>query len=328
MWVPGLRNLAAEPATPALGRPTATNPGRHRVAMFTTLFLALLVAPPVGGDATIRGEFGGSAVVVRTTSRFAGAIDSLTWGGREFLDRADHGRQLQSAASFDRAAKGEFWPERFNPTEAGSRADGDGPTSSSELVSLKVTAAELRTTTRMAFWLRPGEKSAGRPALNDAVLSRHLLTKRVRVGYGTLANVLDYDVTFTVPAGEGHTLAQFEALTGYMPPEFAVFRKFAPATGKLEALGDGPGEQASPVVFATESGGHAMGVYSPDRPPPGYGRFRFAAEKVVKWNCVFRTRDPKGVAAGDYRFRVFVAVGTLEDVRLALVALDREFARR
>ena len=290
--------------------------------------LALLVALPVGGDATIRGDFAGSAIVVRTATRFAGAIDSLTWGGREFIDRADHGRQLQSAASFDRAATGEFWPECFNPTEAGSRADGDGPTSSSELVSLRATAAELRATTRMAFWLKPGEKSAGRPALNDAAVSRHLLTKRVRVGHGTLANVLEYDVTFTVPAGERHTFAQFEALTGYMPPEFTAFRKFAAATGELEALGDGPGEQASPVVFATQSGGHAVGVFSPDRPSPGYGRFRFAAEKVVKWNCVFRSRDPKGVAAGDYPFRVFVAVGTLEDVRLALVALEREFARR
>ncbi len=288
---------------------------------------------PLKGDATIRGEFGGSEIVVRTTSQFAGAIDSLTWGGREFIDRADHGRQLQSAASFDRAAGGAFWPECFNPTEAGSRADGDGPTSSSELVTLTATAAELRTTTRLAFWLRPGEKSAGRPALNDAELSRHVLTKRVRVGHGTLANVLDYRVTFTVPAGEKHTFAQFEALTGYMPPEFKVFRKFTAATGKLDAVDDGPGEQASPVAFATESGGHAMGIFSPDQPSPGYetagyGRFRFPAEKVVKWNCAFRVRGPQGVPTGDHSFRLFVAVGTLEDVRLALVALDREFPRR
>ena len=295
--------------------------------------LAAAAEQPKLGDATIRGEFSGSAILVRTTSRFAGAIDSLTWGGREFIDRADHGRQLQSAASFDLAAGCAFWAECFNPTEAGSRADGDGPTSSSELVSLKATAAELRTTTRLAFWLRPGEKSAGRPALNDAVLSRHVLTKRVRVGHGTLANVLDYRVTFTVPAGEKHTFAQFEALTGYMPPEFEVFRKFTAATGKLDDLNDGPGEQASPVVFATASGRHAMGVFSPDQPSPGYetagyGRFRFPAEKVVKWNCAFRLRDPQGVPTGDHHFRLFVAVGTLEDVRLALVALDREFPRR
>ena len=307
-----------------------------RPAMLLVMTASLAVAtaaPPLWRDAVARGEFGGSAIVVRASPRFAGAIDSLTWGGREFVDRADHGRELQSAASFDLATPGEFWAERFNPTEAGSRADGDGATSTSRLLGLSAEGAELRTATQMAFWLKPGEESAGRPALNTVALSGHRLAKRVRVGHGKLANVLDYEVTFSVPAGERHTYAQFEALTGYMPPEFGVFRKFTPATGTLDPLDDGPGEQASPVAFATASGSHAMGVFSPDQPSPGYaaagyGRFRFAAEKVVKWNCVFRVRDPKGVPTGDHRFRLFVAVGTLEDVRRALVALDREFPRR
>ena len=57
-----------------------------------------------------------------------------------------------------------------------------------------------------------------------------------------------------------------------------------------------------------------MGIFSPD-PAPGYGRWRFAAEKVVKWNCVFRERDLK---PGDRTFRCFVAVGTLADVTDAL----------
>ena len=185
----------------------------------------------------------------------------------------------------------------------------------------------------MAFWLAPGEKSAGRPALNDKVLSDHLVSKRVRIGYGKLANVIEYEVTFTVPKGERHTYAQFEALTGYMPPEFGRFWKFHAGAGRLEALDDGPGEQGAPVVFATEGKTHAMGVFSPDQPSPGYeragyGRFRFQAEKVVKWNCVFRVWNDQGIAAGEYRFRTFVAVGALEDVRQSLAALVEEFARR
>ncbi len=76
-----------------------------------------------------------------------------------------------------------------------------------------------------------------------------------------------------------------------------------------------------------------MGVFSPDQPArgyeeAGYGRFRFRSEKVVKWNCVFRLRDPGGIRAGDYRFRNFIAVGTLEDVRTSLAALALEFAGR
>jgi hypothetical protein len=288
--------------------------------------------PTPNGNASIRGKAGSSEIVITTTARLAGAIHSLQWGGREFIDSHDHGRQLQSAASFDCGSLNEFWAECFNPTEAGSRADGIGEKSSSRLLRISSEGSELRTTTQMAFWLAPGEKSFGRPALNDQVLSEHLVSKRVRIGYKRLANVIDYEVTFTVPKGERHTYAQFEALTGYMPAEFAEFRKFLPGA-KLETLDDGPGEQAYPVVFATHSGSHAMGVFSPDQPSQGYekagyGRFRFKTEHVVKWNCVFRTRSEKGIAAGDYRFRVFVAVGTLEDVKQALKSLTEEFARR
>ena len=172
-----------------------------------------------------------------------------------------------------------------------------------------------------------------RRALNGEVLSRHLVSKRVRIGHKKLANVIEYEVTFTVPKGERHTYAQFEALTGYMPPEFSLFRKILPDSGKLEELDDGPGEQGFPVVFATEGKTHAMGVFSPDQPSPGhekagYDRFRFQAEKVVKWNCVFRVRNDKGIAADDYRFRMFVAVGTLADVEQALAALVQEFVGR
>jgi len=228
---------------------------------------------------------------------------------------------------------GEFWAECFNPTEAGSRADGAGPRSTSRLLRLSTEGTELRSTTRMAFWLAPGEKSSGRPALNDKVLSDHLVSKRVRIGYKKLTQIIEYEVTFTVPAGERHTYAQFEALTGYMPAEFGTLWKFLPGSGKLEALDDGPGEQKYPVILATANSSHAMGVYSPDQPSPGYeevgyGRFRFKAERVVKWNCVFRTRSPKGIAAGEHRFRVFVAVGTREEVRQALAALVQEFTGR
>jgi hypothetical protein len=285
------------------------------------------------GDAVIRGRFRSSEIVITATDRFAGAIQSLQWDGKEFLDSYDHGRGLQSAASFHCGSPDEFWSECFNPTEAGSRADGVGEKSSSKLLRIRAEGQELQTTTQMAFWLAPGEKSFGRPALNDRVLSNHIVSKRVRIGYKKLANVIEYEVTFTVPKGERHTYAQFEALTGYMPAEFERFWTFRPSSGKLEELSDGPGEQEFPVVFSNAGGTHAMGIYSPDQPSPGYekagyGRFRFQAEKVVKWNCVFRIRSMNGIAPGNYRFRMFVVIGTLEDVRQSLAFLVAEFAAR
>lgn len=290
----------------------------------------LFADTPPNGNATIRRKAGDSEIVITTTSRLAGAIHSLTWNGKEFIDSFDHGRQLQSAASFDCSLPGEFWAERFNPTEAGSRSDGVGPTSSSKLLSLSATENELQTTARMAYWLAPGQKSSGRPALNEKIRSDHLISKHVRIGYQNHANVIEYLATFTVPKGEQHTYAQFEALTGYMPAEFETFWTFNPETEKLKPIDDGPGEQNLPVILSTKDGNYAMGVYSPEQPSAGfehagYGRFRFTAAKVVKWNCVFRIRNKQGVPAAKYPFRVFVAVGTREDVRQALASLVKEF---
>jgi hypothetical protein len=284
--------------------------------------------PPPNGNAILRAKAGASEIVITTTNRLAGAIHSLTWNGKEFIDSTDHGRQLQSAANFDCGK--DLVAETFNPTEAGSRADGGGDKSSSKLLRIRAGGAELETTTRMAFWLKPGEKSEGHPARNNKVLSEHLIHKRVHIGHKSLPHAIEYEVTFTVPKGEKHSQAVFEAVTGYMPAEFSRFWQYD--AGELKPLSDGPGEQAYPVVLATPSGRHAMGVYSPEQPSRGfekigYGRFRFTDEKVVKWNCVFRVRDPKGLAAGDYRYRMFVVVGSLEDVRTTLQALHEEFKR-
>ncbi len=176
----------------------------------------------------------------------------------------------------------------------------------------------------MAFWLVPGELSGGHPARNTTVLSNHLLFKRVAIGWRDMSNVIAYDVVFTVPSGERHQQAVFEALTGYMPARFSRFLKFNGSSGELEPLDDGPGEQNEPVVLATEEGGYAMGIWSPEA-GARYGRFRFPRAKVVKWNCVFRRGGPgQRIAPGDYPFRQFVIVGDLTTVRDCLRKLERE----
>jgi hypothetical protein len=277
----------------------------------------------------IRRAAGDSEIVITTTARLAGAIHSLTWGGREFINSTDHGRQLQSASSF--SSSGKHWAEAFNPTEAGSRDDGAGPSSTSRLLHSIVGDHSLQTTTQMAFWLAPGQDSSGHPALNTTRRSNHLLTKRVQIGLPSLPHVIQYDVTFSLPVNERHTLAQFEILTGYMPPGFQKFWTFRPATGELQEISDGPGEQEFPLVFATDNGSHAMGIFSPatrlaDAKGPTYGRWRFVPEQVVKWNSVVRLRDADGVKPGEYSFRNFVVVGDRETVRQSLIELHRRNA--
>ncbi|MBC7816565.1 MAG: hypothetical protein IAG10_06735 [Planctomycetaceae bacterium] len=284
-------------------------------------------APP-RADLEIRRAAGSSAIQIRTTSRLAGAVHSLTWNGQEFINSTDHGRQLQSSSSF--SSDGKHWAEAFNPTEAGSRDDGAGPNSTSRLLHSVATDDALQTTTQMAFWLSPGQKSEEHPAINTTKLSNHLLTKRLRIGLPDLPHAIRYDVTFTVPLGERHTFAQFEALTGYMPEEFRSFWTFRPQTGELQPISFGPGEQPYPIVLSTESGSHAMGIYSPQQPSSGfenvgYGRWRFERERVVKWNTVFRQHDADGIEPGEFSFRNFVIIGDRETVRTSLVELHRQF---
>jgi len=288
-------------------------------------------AAPPDGNAVIRAAAGPSEIVITTTARLAGAIDSLTWNDKEFIDSFDHGRQIQSAVNLDNGTP--ILDETFNPTEAGSRRDGRGDQSSSRLLRLRADSNTLHAVTQMAFWLAPGETSGPNSAKNTTAVSDHLITKRVRIGYKRLPHVISYDVTFSLPLGERHRQAVFEAVTGYMPQEFQRFMQFNLKTGDLEPLSDGPGEQLLPIVFTVPSGAHAMGIYAPPQPArsrtgPTYGRFRFPAEKVVKWNCVFRIHDEGGIAPGEYPFRMFVIVGDLSDVRDALRALHHESAIR
>jgi hypothetical protein len=284
-----------------------------------TLLLALLLQ--VSGDAVIRARAGKSELVIKTTNRLAGAIDSLTWDGKEFIDSADHGRQLQSASNLD--AGSAISDETYNPTEAGSRADHVGPTSSSRLLSLKAEGNVLETRSKMAFWLKPGEKSGANLAKNTTILSEHALAKKVVIGVRDLPQVLDYTVTFTLPAGEKHAQATFEALTGYMPIEFSRFLVYDPATKSTKPISPVAGEQPLPLIFTNESGSHAMGIFSPE-PKASYGRFRFAEHRVVKWNCVFRVKNPDGIPPGDFTYRMYVPVGTLEDVVASLKKLTAE----
>lgn len=291
----------------------------------------LAIEPPVvDGNQTLSIDCDGSPLTITTTSRLAGAVDSLRWRNHEFIDSADHGRQLQSACSFDAMSDEPFWAERFNPTEAGSRLDGAGKQSTSRLLAIERDDRQLRTSTQMAFWLAPGEKSQGRPALNTRVLSDCVLHKRIRLGAYDDPHVIQIDNTFEVDLKERNRYAQFEVLTGYMPNEFSEFWRVSKASKELQRLDDGPGEQPDPVILSTRDGQFAMGAISaghPDwiEPSAGYGRFRFPTEKVVKWNVVYRYREVPAITKSKASFRVLVAVGTLDQVHLAIRrAIDGE----
>ncbi|MEL0095143.1 MAG: hypothetical protein VW875_04800 [Planctomycetaceae bacterium] len=279
---------------------------------------------------SISKEVFSSPLKLTITPRLAGAVHSIQWQGQEFIDSHDHGRQLQSASNFDAGTK--LSGETFNPTEAGSRNDARGATSTSKLLHLSYSAHQLQTTSQMAFWLAPDQSSSGHPAKNKSHLSNHILTKRITLGFQSWPNVIRYEATFTTPVEEFHSYAQFEAVTGYMPDRFEKFWGVNLSRQQLVALSDGPGEQRHPVILATADGKFAQGVFSPQQPSSGYenagyGRFRFPAAKVTKWNSVFRIRNEDGVPAGQYYFDNYVVMGNLDIVTKTILELDQYFSK-
>jgi hypothetical protein len=280
-----------------------------RKALLAALAAALVAGCAAPGDLQIRSPAADEPVIVSTSERFAGAVSSLVYRGVEYIDIHDHGRQLQSASSFD------LLHECFNPTEAGNRNDRGRPTS--RLLAASAGPGWLQTRTDMAFWLPPGHppddpcgaRGEVRAAVNSTDRGGHILTKRVSFVEG-VPNLFAYDAAFFVP--ERHDSAVFEAATAYLPPEFSARWRLNLRTGALApAMADG--EQAMPVILAMPGGAHAMGVWSPGLPQAGLGYGTFAFPGVVmKWNCVYRE---KNVAAGTtYRYRCYVAVGTLGEV--------------
>ena len=279
--------------------------------------------PEPGGRATISRAFDGSSIAVGISSRTAGAIDSLTWGGTQFINAYDHGRELQSAAAYD------GFGECLNPTEAGNDSDATGPRSASLLTALQVGSTTLLTRSQMAYFMAPGRPVGNcpkGPGPYAGPRSDDVLTKRVTLGAAGVANAIEYRATFTT--ARAHASATFEAATAYMPPEFSRFSSFDPATGQAAPLSAGPGEQGVPVILSNADGSRAMGVYSPALPQPsvpnaGYGRFSFAAlpgagNATVKWNCVFRENN---IPAGDHTYTCYVLVGTLQNVQAGMVSL-------
>ncbi len=283
------------------------------------------------GNGSISKEVFDSFITISTTSRLQGAIGSLTFRGKEFLNQEDHGRELQSASSFD------GYGECLNPTEAGSQTDGKGDLSTSRLLGYSAEGNVLRTSTQMAYWLRGnqdyghytqnegrgcGNNSNVKRAQNSVDLSNNVLFKRVTIGYSNIQNVIEYLVTFRIT--ENHQSAVIEAVTGYLGPEFSTFFAFDPSSGQIAPLSSINAEQAFPVILSTNNQSYAMGIYSPDLPEAsfstvGYGRFNFFESNTIKWNAVYRRGN---TPAADYSYRQYIIVGSVSEVQASMNQLN------
>jgi hypothetical protein len=282
--------------------------------------------PPEGYVQQISGLVDGDELTITVSSRFGGAVESLVWRGKEFINIFDHGRQISYAWQMD------GYGECFNPTEPGSASDLFSQTSTSELLEVcRLDSNILTTKTQPAFWLAPGESGfcdgGTVTAVNETLISDQILDKTIEIGYMGIENVIAFTAEITIP--QDYDFLQLEIPTGYLTYEFTNYWRFDPLSGELikpesqslvepwSYVNDGN----LPPILATEDGAFAMGAYSTEDIAV-YEILRYEvpnpADTTNKWNIVLQEQP---APAGTYTYQSFAIVGTLEEVAEAMARL-------
>jgi hypothetical protein len=294
---------------------------------------------PSRGDASVSLN----GITVATAARFGGAITSLRWNGKEFVNAQDHGREIQTAWQGNNAG------ECFNPTEAGSADDGIGLHTTSKVLSTTVTATSITTINNPGFWLKPGQTGPfcgfnpllrssweGGSAINRTPVSSSMIKKRVDIGYLDMPNVLVYNSEITLAPDE---LAYFplhfimlENPAVYLRHEFMYLYRFERTSARIESHPHAVEVSSSPIIAATSDDQYAIGLYTLDIPRNGFPdteQRKFLGYVFTDWGPVvslsarIRAVPASGETfePGTYHYRTFLAIGRMSDVTASLQKL-------
>ncbi|MHA7628952.1 hypothetical protein [Corallococcus sp. M7] len=293
---------------------------------------------PYGTTGPLHGDtsFGNATVQMGTSASHGGAVTSLVYGGREYINNKDHGRQMQVAFSLD------GYDEALMPTEAGSNRNGSDPVSTTQVLGYGAQPGHMTSTVHPAYWLEPGEEAAPynsvSHAVNETLVSADTITKDITVGVGGHDNVIQYDSHIHLAAP--HDKAYVEAPTTYLNGEFEMHYRFDPATGESrqyprihsepadppESRKGFPDEGGNvPLIVATAEGDRAMAIWSPDeedQPDLQYRLHQFdlgnPTDDCTKLSVTF---GMTGGVPEDIKTRSYVIVGTVEEVKARLAEL-------
>lgn len=272
----------------------------------------------------------------------AGAIGSIRWNGLEFINSYDHGRELQTAISFDGHG------ECYNPTEAGSDKDGSGSTSSSVLKLVDYSPSQLKTSSQMAFFMygtRTGGGCKEGPQVNTP-LSNHFLHKTVTMNYLNDPSVISYEVTLQNPPGIPKEYGVYELLTGYMTNDFQRAFAFDAKTGRvieetqfISLVEQGFPQESyklkrangtAPLIVSTKNGSHALAAYFPKQRFAGTFSesdiYKFGGSggpkgfASTKWNLVVREHSQN---QQQRTFKAILIIGDLETVKAKLINIAK-----
>ena len=326
-------------------------------AAMTALFLlgaAATRAQQVNGNATITGSAFGQPLTLSTSTQFAGSVSSIKWGGKEYINNWDHGRQLQLNSQFFNRF------ECYNPYEAGSFYDQNFTTTSSKLLSLSASGNRLESSTQMAWYLRQRESfnpldSCGDPAQwlpyppsnhnkPESILSDYRVHKTVTIGFGGQPNVIEYLIDQFVPEPIVKGMNNLTAVVNY---DFIDLRSWDVVSKDYRIVRALAGIDDRIKVVSTPDGAYAMGFYAPELlqpyndiagvinwwfinpPDPFYRDPKDPSRPDPDYACVhfgLVNRYESLNAGGITNDRAYLVIGNLNQVKDSLAALHLQFA--
>jgi outer membrane protein W len=272
-------------------------------------------------DLTARGEINGRKISITAKKRTAGAIDSLKLNDYEIVNNWDHGRQIQYAMIINGLG------ECLNPTEAGSKRDGQGATSTSQVISAcSLGTDKFYTKNRPAYWLQQGDKGYCEGGVTQGLrdgTSDYTFEKIVDVGYHNIPNVIR--MLFKVTFAEDVDSYQIEVPTGYHKQEFNNFYYVDIKKGELELKDPGPSDPSiaesyyvkglpQNTVPVLSNGTYAIAAYAPSSFASSVWGFNFGNGEVstTKWSSAIKGgATSKGTVLYN---ETFLVVGTHADV--------------
>lgn len=302
----------------------------------------------VNGDATISATdpvFG--QITVGTSNIYAGAVSSIRWGNKEFINNFDHGRQLQLNSQFFNRF------ECYNPYEAGSFDDGSFSKTSSQLLSLTASGNVLDSTTQMAWYLPYHESIdpndfCGDPAYwlpcpkYTGPLSDYRVHKTITIGARNIPNVIEYLIEQYVPEP---ILKGINNVTAVLPYDFSAIWSYDVVSTDYRPIRELSGEDDLIKVAATPDGKYAMGFYATELLQPYNDPGTADFWRVVPPDPFYK--DPKNPSQPDPNFacvhigsvnrydsfngpgytydRSYLVIGSLAQVKTGLANLHLQF---
>lgn len=276
-----------------------------------------------------------SSISIGINLAAGGAVFELNWGGKQFINTYDYGRELQIAVFFDSDGNS-------NPTEAGDeKAHSDqsnGYWHGSPLISYTLvnTSPEQYLTT-MTYPLQWNPENFGGDA-NHPVRWTGTVSKRVDMDVNGWSNVIRWTTGVTTPPSISYNYYFAEIPTAYLNSEFTNFYVYDATvqTPQLEQLNvtdseypgdttpDGTcissglepalGPDAGGVILSTADGNHALGMY---RRKPNYNDFfvcNLLSVHGVSKISVLEIPQTTGLPAGSYNYTSYLIVGTRDNV--------------